>query len=218
MRLRSIILVSALVAFVFGCRDSQNNSAIPDVPYTILKEGVSETPGKAQITENLLVHPGITEADLRTLLEKRYEVVSQRSGFRYHEHPTVVAIYAYPSREHAESGMGQWAGMLLQTPGDSVPRITIHPSVGKPYTEEERLGLSEVQRRNIFKRIVETEDRGQADAELKYPTDYVKQAKLASELSKANKDALAKELKLTPDQISEIAEEGLTKNWPIPRR
>jgi hypothetical protein len=213
-----MVLASTLVAFLCGCNDSQSNSASPDVPHSVLKEGVSETPGKAQITENLLVHLEITEADLRTLLEKRYEVASQRSGFRYHEHPTVVAIYAYPSREHAESGMGQWSGMLLKTPGNSVPRITIHPSVSKPSTEEERLGLSEVQRRDIFKRIVEAEDRGQADAELKYPTDYVKQAKLASELSEANKDALAKELKLTSDQLREIAEEGLTKNWPMPRR
>ena len=129
-----------------------------------------------------------------------------------------MAIYAYQSREHAESGMGQWVGMLLQTPGDSVPIITIHTSVGKPSTKEERFGLTEVQRRGVYKRIVEAEDHGQAGAELKHPTDYVKQARLASELSDANKDALAKELKLTSSQLKEIAEEGLTKNWPIPRR
>jgi hypothetical protein len=218
MRVRGMVLASAVVAFLCGCNDSQVSSAIPDIPHTVLNEDVSETPGKAQITENLLVHPDITEADLRTLLERRYEVANQRSGFRYHEHPTVVAIYAYPSREHAESGMGQWAGMLLQTPGDSVPRITIHPSVGKPSTEEERFGLPEVQRRDIYSRIVEAEDRGQADAELKHPTDYIKQAQLASELSEANKGALAKELKLTVGQLREIALEGLTKNWPMPKQ
>jgi hypothetical protein len=218
MRLREIALASTLVAFLCGCSDSQDNSAIPDIPHTILKDDVSETPGKAQVTENLLVHPDITEVDLRTLLERRYELASQRSGFRYHEHPTVVAIYAYPSREHAGSGMGQWVGMLLQTSSDSVPMIAIHPSVGKPSTKEERFGLTEVQRRDVYKRIVEAEDRGQVDAELKHPTDYVRQARLASELSEANKDALAKELKLTSNQLSEIVEEGLAKNWPIPRR
>jgi hypothetical protein len=183
----------------------------------MLGDEVNETPGKTQVTQNLLVKRDITDTDLRTLLSRRYEEARQRSGFRYHEHPTVVAIYAYSSREHAESGMGQWVGMLSKTPGDSVPRITIHASVGTTSAEEERFGLSEARRRDVYKQIVLAEDRGQADAERKHPTDLAAQFKLASELSNAYKDALAKELKLAPDELKEIATEGFTKNWPMPR-
>ena len=221
MSIKNLVPISGvIVAVMCGCTDSTQTDGKPriqEIPHTVLSDDVTEGPGKTQVIQNLLVKPDITERDLRHLLIGRYEEASKRTGFRFHDHPTVVGVYAYPSREHAESGMGQWLGMLIKSPNEAAPRITVHDSVGTPSVEELRFGLSEGQRRDVFKQIVLAEDRGQKEAERKHPTDVIKQASVVSELSKANKEALAKELKLTREQLQEISTEGLMKNWPMPK-
>ncbi len=79
------------------------------IQYTVVDDSVDESPGKTQVTLNVLVPESASEADLRNLLDGLYREASGRTGFRHHRNPTVIGIYAYPSREHAGSGMGQWS-------------------------------------------------------------------------------------------------------------
>lgn len=216
-------LVSCLaLATILGCTQPAEPLAIPDIPHTVLSDEVSDTPGSTQVTQNLLVAPDIAEADLRTLLTSRYALASQRTGFQYHDHPTLVAIYAYPSREHAEAGMGQWSGMILKNDAiDAEPRVSIGRAVGRLPAAAERFGLSVAQRQDVFRQLVLSQDRAMAEAEKQYPIsptgeNVMKQIELESQLTNTYREALLKESGLTDDELSEIQAEAFQQNWPLP--
>jgi hypothetical protein len=199
-----------------GATEGGLNAVLLGVDHTVLKDELSETPGKTQVLQELLVSPEIAESDLRSLLSARLEEANRRGGFRYHDRPTVVGIYAYSSKADAASGVGQWVGMLSKTPSSVRPDIRISSSVGNLSPDEERFGLSELQRRDVFKQIVLAEDRGQAEAERRHPTNLDQQYKLDEVLSRAYKDDLAKQFELTPSQLNDIASEAFVENWPLP--
>lgn len=190
-------------------------SESPSVEHTIINDTLDESPGKTQVTVNLLVPEDVSEEALRALLGQLYSEASQRSGFQYHDNPTVIGIYAYPSREHLAAGMGQWSGMVLKTPSDSEPRVMIGRAVGLTVEPEARFGYSEEERKQIYRRLVAAEDRGDAEAEEREPTDVMKQTDLSFELGDRYKDELAEELGITREQLSEIAAEAFGKNWPM---
>ena len=93
--------------------------------YTLLDETLDESPGKTQVSMNILVSESATDQELTSLLGQLLQDTSRRTDFRYHEHPTVIGIWAYASREHAESGMGQWEAMVAKTPLDPEPSVQI---------------------------------------------------------------------------------------------
>ncbi len=125
MRRTGIIFLCMVGALMLGYGNTSAEPVISNIPHTVLKEDVYDGAGKAQIIQNLLVNPNISETDLRDLLNSRFNEASQRSGFEFFTHPTVVVIYAYPSRELANSGKSQWVGMLIKYPTNSAPKITI---------------------------------------------------------------------------------------------
>ncbi len=219
---RSLLLSLIACAATTACSQQPEPPPAPTIPHSVLSEEASDRPGKTQITLNLLVAPDMAEADLRALLNSKYVEASRRTGFQYHEHATVIAIYAYPSREHAQSGMGQWSAMLMKTPTDPQPKISIGLAVGKPPAAAERFGLSEDARRDVFQRLVAAQDRALAEAEKRYPQpigqDVMKQADLESELNERYRAALLEETGLADDQLSAIADEALEHNWPMPKR
>jgi len=129
--------------------------------YSILSEDVYDIPLKTQVELNILVSGEISETGLKALLNKLYSPTKAKKGFKYHNSPTNIYIYAFTSKERAESGMGQWIAMLQESPGDLRPRISINKlhiaQLGaKP---EERFGLSETKRKEIWKEYVLAEDR-----------------------------------------------------------
>jgi hypothetical protein len=196
----------------------------PSLQYTVIADEVDESPGKTQVAIDLVVPQDAPEAGLREVLLFLYDDASQRTGFQHHSNPTVIGIYAYPSREHAESGMGQWSAMLSKTPGDDEPAISIGLSVGQSAPPSERFGFTTEERTQIFGRIVTDGDRAQAEAERQASVgdtatlaDFTRQNDLASELEEQYKDELATEFGLTREQLSEISLEGLQNNWPLPQ-
>ena len=224
--------VGMVAVLAVGCSpspevDPQQSSQVarsPSIQYTVIADKADESPGKTQVVIDLIVPQDAPEAGLREVLRLLYDEASQRTGFQYHSTPTVIGIYAYPSREHAESGMGQWSAMLSKTPGDDEPAISIGLSVGQPQPPPERFGFTTDERMQIFRRIVTAGDRGQADAESQAPlgdtptlADLTRQTDLASELEEKYKGELAAELGLTREQLSEISLEGLQNNWPFPQ-
>lgn len=222
---RFIALCLVGVGLIAGCVGSGQDSrqAGPSIQYTVINDEVDESPGKTQVAMDLLVPQDASEVALREVLLFLYDEARQRTGFQYHSEPTIIGIYAYPSREHAASGMGQWSAMLIKTPRSDDPTINIAQSVGQPEPPSERFGFSTEQRIEIFGRIVTAEDRGQADAERRAPigdtptlADFTRQSDLASELGDQYKGELASELGLTQEQLDEIALEGFQNNWSFP--
>lgn len=199
--------------------------AAATISHTVLNEDISEKPGKTQIKMDILVSEEASDSELRTLLKSLYQEAGSRTGFKYHTHPTVVAIYAYPSREHAESGVGQWSAMLTKSPMDQEPKISIDISVSLDDTAEAfRFGYSLDERKEIYKGIVEAGDRGGKEAEKRYPsqdTDELAEMQrrfdYADEIADKYKNELAKELELSREQLEEIGREGLINNWAMPR-
>ena len=172
---------------------------------------------------NILVPESATDQELTESLNQLLQDASQRTGFQYHEHPTVVAIYAYASREHAGSGMGQWEAMVSKTPLDPEPSVDIRLGRGTVPEPANRFGLTTQERMVAYRQLVGAEDRGRTEAEREFPTenavdlaDFTRQSERADQLAEQYKQELADELGITRDQLDEIAVEGLTQNWPMP--
>lgn len=150
---------------------AQEKIAMPK--YSVLDEDVYDDAGATKITFNILVSGKITEPGLRALLNKLYSSTKARRGFKYHDSPTNIYIYAFTSKERAGSGMGQWIAMLQKNRDDGKPTISINERQiaqlgAKP---KERFGLSEKKRKEIWQELVLAEDRARKRAEEQYPLD-----------------------------------------------
>jgi len=200
--------------------------------YQILDDETYDAPVKTQVAVKLLVSGEITQEGLEELLGDFYREIMTRRGFKYHESPTNVYIYAYTSKERAESG-SLWIAMLDKSYSDSGPTISINERqlalLGQE--PETRLGLTEEQRMAIFGEIVRAEDRASAEAMAKYPDlipgspGYSQEAFLQQldrqfeemdRLEERYKEELATKYGLTREQLKLIVSEGLSKDWPIP--
>lgn len=202
--------------------------------YTVLNDDVSDTPIKTQVTLDILVSGEITKDGLRTLLTDLYTKAQQRSGFKYHGSPTHIVIFAYTSREQAESGMGLWIAKLLRIGEKANPEIQIDEKLIALLgaKAEEKFGLSEEKRQAVWREIFLAEDRASDEAERRFPLpdpgrrgysesyaleQLKKQATLSNTLEKEYKDEVAKKYGLTQEQLDQIAVEGVTKKWAFPR-
>ena len=142
--------------------------------YSVLNEDVYDAPIKTQIILNILVSGKISEPGLIALLNQLYFSIKARKEFKYHDSPTHIYIYAFTSKERAESGMGQWIAMLEKNDYiDVEPTIHINERQitqldAKP---EWRFGLSEEKRKEIWKELILAEDRARKEAEEQYPLD-----------------------------------------------
>ncbi len=202
--------------------------------YSVLDEDVYDAPVKTQVALNILVSGEISEPGLNTLLNQLYSSISVRGGFKYHDSPTNIYIYAYTSKERAESGMGQWIAMLQKSYDDVEPTISINELQitqldAKP---EQKFGLSETERQQIWNEIVESERKASQEAQREFPDldpldpDYSqsafmeqldKQIELQRTLDEKYKNVLAEKYGLTRDQLVAIVVEGFDKDWPFPK-
>jgi len=248
MRKTLIIIGTLLVAIllVFGACAPAPASAPAPAPtpaperekivmpnYSVLDEDVYDAPVKTQVALNILVSGEISEPGLEALLNQLYSSIATRGGFKYHDSPTNIYIYMFTSKERAESGMGQWIAMLQKSYADVEPTISINERQiaqlgAKP---EQKFGLSEAERQQIWNEIVKSEDRARREAEQEFPDldpldpnysqslfveQLEKQIELQRILDEKYKNELAEKYGLTRDQLVEIAGEGLTKDWPFP--
>jgi hypothetical protein len=155
-------------------KETQPAPDIPSASYEIVDREDSDTPLKTQVTIQAMVSGKITESSLKQLLQDAYDEAEASRGFRYHGGtPSHVAVYLYTSEDHFKSGMGQWIAMLTKL-GDGAPvdtqiRTELIAQLDRP--PEEKFGLSEATRREIFEAIVRAEDKANAEAEKRYPFD-----------------------------------------------
>ncbi|HEY3294051.1 MAG TPA: hypothetical protein VGL38_01290 [bacterium] len=181
--------------------DKTQVSGVPVLKHKILRDEVYDSPLKTQITQDVLVLDDITESKLETLLFDLYVDAKERCGFKHASHPNRIYIYAYVSEEHARSGMGQWIGMLHMEGEGAAPKTELNQAQLHPQTNDESksFGLTESQRKSVFQEIVHAEDIARSDAD---------KAKL--------KAVIALRYGVTIDNLSDIAVEGMQKDWPLP--
>ncbi len=196
--------------------------------YSILKEDISDTPLKIQVTLKVLIEDNkIDEQKIKNLLNYLYEKTINRSGFKHQDHPTNIYIYAYTSKDKAESGKGQWIGMISKSFDETKPEISISKTQLKALYEvpEKKWGLTHEQRLEIWKKIILLERKAQKEADKKYPLDHPGITKsdmnnnvnLMRELNEKYKNALAKEYGVKKEIIDSIGIEGIKKGWLIPK-
>lgn len=196
--------------------------------FTLVKDSSYEDAGTAKVIWEIIVPADVSREGLTNLLKDLYSQ-AQSKKFQQHSQATVIDIKAYMSRQHAESGMGQWVGWMNKSGSQSQPRLSFDDrqinQLGKK--PEEKLGLPEDKRKEVWQEAVRAEDRANREAEQKYPEPspqnrvaymaaFKKRGKLAKELINKYQKELAKKYGLTGKQLEEIKDEGLQKSWPLP--
>ena len=213
----------------------QKRSTDPLPKYSIIDQKSYDAPIKTQIELHVQVDKKITESNIEQLLNKLYVEASMDRSFKYNGgKATHIFIYIYTSREHFESGMGQWIGMLSKVGAGTQADISIKKDLLAKLQEAPKVvnGLTEHKRRQIFNEIVTVEDRARTEAENTYPIpnpsrigysqtkareQIIKQTQAMDKLLSKYKKELAQKHNISVDQLQDILGEGVNSNWPIPK-
>lgn len=190
------------------------------VTYTVVDEKIDDKPIKTQIEQHIVVSGVPSKAELEAEILKRYRVATARRGFRYYNPATNIYIYVYGTEQQARAGQGLWIGMIAKGFSDKVePRVIINEErlAALSQEPEERFGLSEDRREQVFREIAAAENRAMRDAMARVPdSEFMKQIDLERELGKKYKAKVAQQYGLTNDQILKIVVEGVKKGWAAP--
>ncbi len=203
------------------------------MPVVLLNEDVQETPGKAMISQDLLVSGEVTEANLRKLLVARHDELAMRTGFKFRTGPNALYLAAYASPEHYHAKEGQWVAMLTQSPMDRAPEIMFRMAEfeASKAPPVDKFGKTEADRKSLFRDIVWRGRWSTRDAEEQIPTPIPgkagysqaafgralkAQAGLGAKLREEYLNRLAKMNGLKRSQLDAIRVEGLQKDWPMP--
>lgn len=151
-----------------------NEIILPD--YTILNEETYDANIKTQVEQEVLVSGEITEEGLDALLTKLYSSIKQRSGYKYHDSPTAIYVRAYYSKELYDSQHEGCFAVMLKNHVDPGPKFEIIEFEMRRYKaslepSQEKLGLSEDQRKQIFKEDMAVVKSARLEAWEKYPID-----------------------------------------------
>ena len=174
------------------------------VRHSIINAEESISSIKKQITVEVAIEnisTKTTKDDLSLLLFALYEKYRDyklSDGSR----PSHIGIYVYQTAQHAASGMGQWMAMLERAGYDRKPEIYYDENnisaVSAPSSVKH--GLTENQRKSIFKEIVLAEDKAAAQGQ-----DF--------EIARSS---IMEKYGLSKDQLLDILVESSQKNWPLP--
>ena len=195
--------------------------------YEVLKNKLYDAPIKTQVEMRILVTETVTEQGLRALLEKLYAEQMKRRGFTFHTKLTHVFIYVHPDKERGAEESTGWIAMLAKTGEDSKPDITVNKKLMAVLREKPvvKFGLTERQRKAVWREMIHAEDRSTKEAEAAYPLDprkaldraqFDKQVDMQRALNAKYDAQIAKRHGLTKKQLQAIAVEGATKQWPMP--
>lgn len=226
MKTIKIILILVIGLILTNCSNLTKTEVL--LNHTILKNEVHDMPIKTQVQLDVLISDtAITEQKVRDLLTSLYDKTIKRTGFKYHANPTNIYIFAYTSKEKAESSMAQWIGMISKNFDDIHPKIDISDTqlqslILKPV---EKFGLTENIRLEIWNKSIKIEDKAQKEADMKYPLNKVvitaeiikKNGALNDKLKEKYEKELSIEYSIDIAIIDSIGLEGLTKGWPFPK-
>lgn len=209
-------LLFAMMAVAFV---APHATTAASVSFATVDEIVSDTPIKTQISQHVVVSGVPTRSELEAEILRRYRSALGRSGFRYHNPPTNIYIYVYGSEAQAKDGSGGWIGMLAKSYGDQgEPAVTINDDRLAALSKgpETRVGLSEAQRKQIFRELGNAEYRATQEAMARVPDSRIQeQINLERSLTEKYRDQVIRKHGLTPNQVSEITVEGATLGWPL---
>lgn len=222
----------ALPAFRIVSTDDVSHKAL-DGPLSSYSSGqLQALPLDKSVVYRVVVPPTIQEVQVRPLLT---QIVSQVTTQDADIDEVSVLLYSDEALigEAYDVGHATWEPEL----GTVTPRIALTnaregykltidvPSGLDEYLKrragnETKFGLTEAQRRQIFKKAVAAEDRAHAEADRAYPLDvpdpnFRENNETYEALVKQYYAGVREPYGLTEDQLSQIEGEGGAKRWPF---
>lgn len=216
---------------------SSTPSSTTIVGTTIVGEKIMDSRLKNMLLWHVVIENmgKLSESYLRKTLNDLYREAGQKRIFKCHDGcATQILIYLYTSRDHYESGEGQWVAMLSEHKDfDKSPQISIRNDLLAQQDQPDsiKFGFSEPERKLIFTMIGRAEDRASNESEIRYPVGNVLDSRWNSDgkegaralermgymdsLAANYKEKIAQQLGLSISLLAEINIEGLTKNWPL---
>jgi len=128
---------------------------------------------KAQVKIDAIVSGEINKRSLEKQLQDLYTSESKSSEFKFHQFPTHIFIFFYTEENYILAGMGQWIATLRQIGAGTDPVIDFNERQLEHFQSltEEKFGLIESQRKEVFNRIVLAERKASEEADGYYPLD-----------------------------------------------
>ncbi len=205
-----------------------SSGTIP-LKYKILKSDKIDVPLKTQVALTIVLTDEATKINKQSiskLLSNLYNEIKNRTGFKYHTHPTNVYVWAFTTKDKANAGMGQWVGMIsgvgtAPEPDLKISDIQLNSLSLKPV---EKFGLSEKTRLAIWHKAIRVEDRAQEETDAKYPTDkkgitqsyLMKSYDYRDKLEIKYEKELVREYRITKAILDSICYEAGEKGWAYP--
>jgi len=228
MKKITILSLTILTLLLTNCG---SNSEPPKdlLKYSVIEEDISDTPLKTQVSMNILLEDieNVTEEKLEILLNYLYNQQISRKGFKHHDHPNTILIYAYVTKEKSDAGMGQWVAMISKMYDDTKPDFDISETQFNSLTatEQEKWGLTQKQRQKIWDKIIYAERNAQKEADKKHPLDkpgitqddMIKNGKVMEKFKIKYEDDIAKEYKIEQSIIDSVGLEGVIGGWSFPK-
>lgn len=153
-----VVMIVLLVLYALRHRDR--------ITYTVVEEVFSDKPFRTLIKKYIVVSGIPTEAELESKLNDTYQAIlaDAKTRLYYHEVPDVF-ISIYGTEEQAQAG-NLWIGMLAKTALDKTIDLRINESrlAALSRAPEERFGLSEQRRKELFRAIASAEYRAECIA------------------------------------------------------
>lgn len=201
--------------------------------YRVLADSGYETPGKLQADRYLLVEGAVDSAGLHRLAALHLDSLLERGPGRWHDHPTVAAVFVYDSEEKALAGQGQYIARAILTPARSSPEIDVRGSVltARATPVPTIGGLPEARLQESWVALVRAQDRATREAERRHPdldplspsyspeaarAQFLRQGELRNQLSARYEAQARKQFGLTEAQFDSVSALAFERQWALP--
>ncbi|MGE8425178.1 MAG: hypothetical protein ACN6PI_20240 [Sphingobacterium siyangense] len=188
--------------------------------YTVSPPTISRTPTKTLYRADIVLKgdDGLNDENNKQLLLHLYDSIKNSDAS-----PNAVSLFLFQTEEHSQSGMGQWVARLSKAKNDDEPTVAAqHFKIPPPENAPSyRKSLTLEIRKEIFKEIIQAEDRSMQEAERKYPltsfSNAEKNDSYQHQLAKKFKAEIQRKFKVDQKTLKTISLEGLEYNWPMPK-
>lgn len=93
-------------------QDEEDRRRAAGTEFSLFDEKVYDVPVETSIAQVLIIDAELHEEEIEALLQKQFEQLKARTGFKHREHSNQIWIYAYTSKERAAAGLGEWKATL----------------------------------------------------------------------------------------------------------
>lgn len=188
--------------------------------YTVSPPTISTTPTKTLYRADIILKgdDGLNDENNKQLLLHLYDSIRNSDAS-----PNAVSLFLFQTEEQSKSGMGQWVARLSKAKNDDEPTVAAqHFKIPSPENAPSyRKSLTLEIRKEIFKLIIQAEDKSMQLAEKKYPltsfSNVEKNDTYQHQLAKKFKAEIQRKYNVDQKTLKAISLEGLEYNWPMPQ-